>query len=67
MIRAIHERFGPGRLLWGSDFPHVVATIGYARGLMLPQLALDAWSADDCRQVMGLNALRLYWPPSDLT
>jgi predicted TIM-barrel fold metal-dependent hydrolase len=67
MIGAVHDRFGPGRLLWGSDFPHVVSKIGYDRGLMLPELAMRGWSEDDRRQVMGLNALRLYWPPGDLT
>ncbi len=62
LVRAAYERFGPRRLMWGSDFPHVVATIGYERALALPEAALDSWPADERRMVMGDNALKLYWP-----
>jgi predicted TIM-barrel fold metal-dependent hydrolase len=36
MIRALYDQFGPGRLIWGSDFPHVVPSCGYERAMMLP-------------------------------
>ena len=35
--RAIYDRFGPARLVWGSDFPHILLKIGYRRALLLPQ------------------------------
>jgi predicted TIM-barrel fold metal-dependent hydrolase len=62
LIRAAYERFGPGRLLWGSDFPHVGAACGYDKSLHLPADALGDWSAGERELVMGTNALKLYWP-----
>ena len=64
LIRAVYDQFGPARLIWGSDFPHVLLASGYRRSLALPEQALSAWSADDCDLIMGLNASRLYWPDS---
>jgi L-fuconolactonase len=61
-IRAVYDHFGPQRLLWGSDFPHVLLTCGYAHALRLPEQALDAWTPAEERLVMGANALELYWP-----
>ena len=61
-IRAVFDHFGPRRLVWGSDFPHVLVPCGYERSLQLPELALDAWRPADRDRVMGLNALELYWP-----
>lgn len=62
LIRAVYEHFGPGRLVWGSDFPHVAVTCGYANHLRLPEMALANWSPADREAVMGGNALALYWP-----
>jgi predicted TIM-barrel fold metal-dependent hydrolase len=64
LIRAVHDRFGPRRLIWGSDFPHVLLASGYRRSLALPEQALGGWSATDCDLIMGLNAAKLYWPES---
>jgi predicted TIM-barrel fold metal-dependent hydrolase len=61
-VRAAYEHFGPQRLLWGSDFPHVTQTCGYERSLRLPEDAIPDWSAADAEQVMGGTALALYWP-----
>jgi L-fuconolactonase len=61
-IRAVYDHFGPQRLLWGSDFPHVLQTCGYANAMRLPEQALESWSSEEQRQVMGTNALELYWP-----
>ncbi len=61
-IRAVLDRFGPKRLVWGSDFPHVQVQCGYERSLQLPEQALDAWQPANRARVMGLNALELYWP-----
>ncbi|MBI3839447.1 MAG: amidohydrolase family protein [Planctomycetia bacterium] len=62
LIRAVHDRFGPQRLVWGSDFPHVLLASGYRRSMALPEQALGAWSADDRDLIMGINASKLYWP-----
>jgi L-fuconolactonase len=62
LVRAIYDRFGPRRLLWGSDFPHVLLKSGYGRAMRLPERAYDFLSAADRELLMGGNALRLYWP-----
>ena len=61
LVRAVYDCFGPERILWGSDFPHVVPICGYARSLLMPQVALE-WTAAERVSVMGRNARRLYWP-----
>ncbi len=60
-VRAVYDCFGPERIIWGSDFPHVLLTCGYAHSLLMPQLALK-WTAAEGERVMGANALKLYWP-----
>lgn len=35
LVTAVFDAFGPDRLLWGSDFPHVLLKSGYARSLRL--------------------------------
>lgn len=61
LIRAAWEQFGPRRLIWGSDFPHVLLSCGYGRALELPGLALDRASIADREAMMGGNAAQLYW------
>ena len=62
LVRAAYDQFGPERLLWGSDFPHVLVASSYARSMMVSDQALVDWSAADHESLMGANALRLYWP-----
>lgn len=45
--------FGPERLLWGSDFPHVLLAGGYAAARRLAERLPEP--------VRGGTALRLYW------
>lgn len=47
-------RFGPERLLWGSDFPHVLLKGGYAAARRLSERLPEA--------ARGGTARRLYWP-----
>jgi len=63
LIRAVHDCFGRERMIWGSDFPHVLLNGGYAKSLLMPEDVLR-WTADDRERVMGTNALSLYWPPA---
>jgi predicted TIM-barrel fold metal-dependent hydrolase len=62
LVRAVYDHFGPRRLLWGSDFPHVGVTCGYGESLALPLDALCDCPAADRESIMGGNALNLYWP-----
>jgi L-fuconolactonase len=62
MVHALYDRFGPRRLIWGSDFPHVLLKSGYHRALRLPERAYDFIPAADRDLLLGENARTLYWP-----
>jgi predicted TIM-barrel fold metal-dependent hydrolase len=62
LVRAVYDAFGPARLLWGSDYPHVTVTCGYRGASELLDEAGIPWNTKERNQVMGRNALRLYWP-----
>jgi L-fuconolactonase len=62
LVRALYGEFGPSRLIWGSDFPHVVRKTTYARCLQFVLNAIPFLSVSDRALILGGNALRLYWP-----
>lgn len=62
LIRALCDRFGPERLIWGSDFPHVLLKSGYRRSLQWIERELTWIGADHLRLILGGNAMQLYWP-----
>ncbi|KAB2860468.1 MAG: amidohydrolase family protein, partial [Anaerolineae bacterium] len=55
------DRYGAGRLIWGSDFPHVLLKTGYRRSLLMQERIFTYLSESDLRLMMGANAERLYW------
>jgi L-fuconolactonase len=60
-IRAIHDRFGPQRMLWGSDVTRL--SCPYAQNVTLFTEALDWLSADDKAWIMGRAAAACCdWP-----
>jgi L-fuconolactonase len=61
LFRAVYDRFGPTRLIWGSDFPHVLLKSGYRRNMLLQQRAYSFLVQGDLDLIMGENAARLYW------
>jgi predicted TIM-barrel fold metal-dependent hydrolase len=66
VVRAVYDRFGADRLLWGSDFPHVTQRMGYTAALAMIAEQFTWLSADERQRILGQNALRLYWPdPAD--
>lgn len=50
-IRRIYDRFGPERMLWGSDFTRLTST--YDENLRLFTEALDFLSTEDKEWIMG--------------
>ena len=60
-FRALYDRFGAARLVWGSDFPHVLLKTGYRRSLLMQERVYSFLSQSDLDQIMGENAARLYW------
>jgi len=62
LFRALYDRFGPARLIWGSDFPHVLLKVGYRRSVLLQQRVYLFLGQTDLDLIMGRNAAKLYWP-----
>jgi L-fuconolactonase len=60
-FRAIYDSFGPDRMIWGSDFPHVLLKTGYRRALLLHERAFPFLASGDLERIMGGTALDLYW------
>ena len=61
LVKAVYEQFGPSRMIWGSDFPHILLQSGYGRTVKWIERSCDFLSAENQALVMGGNALRLYW------
>jgi predicted TIM-barrel fold metal-dependent hydrolase len=62
-FKAVYERFGPDRLIWGSDFPHVLLKAGYAGALRLIERRFPYVGPSERERILGGNALALYWRP----
>jgi len=60
VMRAIYDHFGPRRMMWGSDFPYVMAREGYAKALALVRDELDYLSDEDRAWILGKTALSLW-------
>lgn len=60
-FRALYDHFGASRLIWGSDFPHVLLTTGYRRSILMQERAYPFLSQADLDAIMGQNAAKLYW------
>lgn len=54
------ERFGGGRLMWGSDFPPVAAREGYRNALLWMEELLGSLSADQRAEVFGGAARKVF-------
>ncbi|HZQ07663.1 MAG TPA: amidohydrolase family protein [Anaerolineae bacterium] len=60
-VRAVYDRFGAERMIWGSDFPHVLLKAGYRRNLMLPERYFSFLTPTERALYMGENANKLYF------
>ena len=56
----VMDRFGPARVLWGSDWPVVDLAGGYDRWWAASEDLLQDLSASERLAVLGANASRLY-------
>jgi L-fuconolactonase len=54
------ERFGPQRLMWGSDWPVVNLAATYQSWYAATVALTSSWSADDRAALMGNTARRFY-------
>ncbi len=59
-FKAFHEAFGTDRLVWGSDFPHVLLKCSYASALGLQERFYTELEPAEMAAVMGANAAAAY-------
>ncbi|AWT60613.1 MAG: 4-sulfomuconolactone hydrolase [Candidatus Moanabacter tarae] len=60
-LRAAFDAFGTNRILWGSDWPHILPNGGYIRCLNFVGQELN-WISDEGKTaILGGNSLRLWW------
>lgn len=63
-FHAVYDRFGAGRMIWGSDFPHVLLNSGYRRNLLLQERAYPFLTTTERKLLMHDNAAHLYFGAS---
>lgn len=61
-FRSVYDRFGPDRMIWGSDFPHVLLKSGYGAALRHIERSFPYVTREERERILGGNAERLYWP-----
>lgn len=61
------DAFGPGRLIFGSDWPVCELAASYDRVLAAARHALVALTSDERRDIFCTNALHVYQPPISTT
>jgi len=54
MIHQVYDAFGPERLMWGSDFPHVIrpGATGYVESLDLIRKEIDFFTEEDLEWIL---------------
>jgi L-fuconolactonase len=59
-VKQLYDRFGPQRLMWGTDWPIVEKHCSYAKALALYRDELAFFTAEDRGWILGGTALRLW-------
>jgi len=62
-IREVYERFGPDRLMWGSNYPLTRRVCTYAEALDLIRVACDFFTPEDRAKVLGGTAKAVFGLP----
>jgi L-fuconolactonase len=60
LLEMAYRAFGPGRMMWGSDYPPVSSREGYANALRFTMDRLAALSKEDRRLIFGGVAMALF-------
>ena len=56
----IYDAFGPERLMWGTDFPHVLKAPGYRPGLEMFRTHMDFLTEEDKEWLFSKTALSVW-------
>ena len=60
VYQRIYDAFGPQRLLWGTDFPHIFRTIGYRLGVDLFRRHMAFLTEEDKQWLFAKTALSIW-------
>lgn len=60
LLDEVYRRFGPSRMMWGSDYPPVSGREGYRNALRLTMDQFAAISPADRDQIFGATALSVF-------
>lgn len=60
-VNRLYDVFGPQRLMWGTDWPMVEKSCGYAKALAIVRDEMPFLTPDDKDWLLGKTVLRL-WP-----
>jgi L-fuconolactonase len=60
LLEWTYAAFGPGRMMWGSDYPPVSSREGYRNALRMPMEQLAATSEAEREQIFGRTALNVF-------
>lgn len=63
-LAAAYAAFGPGRLLWGSDYPPVSSREGYGNALHWPRTLLANKGPEALDRIFGGNAATIFRLPT---
>ena len=62
-IKEVYDRFGPDRLLWGSNYPLTTRVCTYAEAIDLIRVGCDFLAAGDRAKVLGATATSVFGLP----
>lgn len=60
LVRDVYRAFGGNRLLWGTDYPHALASGPYRQSLDAVRLTMDFIRASDLPAILGGTAACLF-------
>ena len=63
MVHRIYDKFGPRRLMWGTDWPLVEDYCGYAKALSLVRDELKFLNTEDKEWILGKTIERVWFFP----
>ncbi len=59
-VRMLYGSFGPERLMWATDFPHILRQCGYKKALELATTHIPFFTAEDKEWILGKTALSVW-------
>jgi L-fuconolactonase len=60
-VRKLYDKFGPQRLMWGTDWPMVETSCGYAKALAMVRDEMKFLTEEDKRWMLS-RAVERVWP-----